>query len=162
MITLIVLISFYLEGILGNIINTNYLIPLFSILSLIIIYPYLFNQKKEYFIICFIIGILYDISYTDTLFLNAFIFLIIGYIISVINIFITNNILNVTIMSIIIVSLYRIFTYLVLIFINYIDKDINMLINSITSSLLINIVYIIIMYIITDLISKKKGIYKMD
>lgn len=162
MIILITLISFYLEGILSNVINLNYLIPLFTLLSLVIIYPYLFNRKKDYFIICFIIGFLYDIGYTDTLFLNAFIFLLIGYIIYLINIFITNNIFNVTIISIIIIIIYRIITYLVLIFINYLTPDIDLLIKSIMNSISINIIYILFMYKITDLISRKKGIYKMD
>ena len=162
MIIFIILISFYLEGILSNIINISFLIPLFTLLSLIIIYPYLFNRKKDYFIICFIIGLLYDIGYTDTIFLNAFIFLLIGYIIHLINIVITNNWFNVMIISLFVITIYRIITYLVLIFINYLKPDIELLKNSILNSLIINIIYIIIIYKITDIISRKKGIYKMN
>lgn len=162
MIILIILVSFYLEGILSNIINISFLIPLFTILSLIIIYPYLYNRKKNYFIICFIIGLLYDIGYTDTLFLNAIIFLLIGYIIHLINIVITNNWFNVVIISLFIITIYRIITYLVLIFINYITPNLNILINSILNSILINIIYIIVTFKITDRISRKKGIYKMN
>lgn len=162
MIILIILISFYLEGIVSNFVDLNYLQPLFTLLSIIIIYPYLFNRKRDYFIICFITGLLYDITYTDTIFLNAFIFILMGYIIYLINIFITNNKLNVIFISFITIILYRIITFLVLIFINYINKEINLLINSITSSILINIIYIFLTYIITNRISIKKGIYKMD
>jgi len=162
MIILILLISFYLESTLSNIINMNYLIPLFTLLSLIIIYPYLFNRKRDYYIISFIIGLLYDITYTDTIFLNSFIFLLISYIIHLINIVITNNSFNVIIISLIIIIIYRLITYLVLVFINYITPNINTLINSILSSILINIIYIVVTFKITDTISKKRGIYKMN
>ncbi|MBP3461359.1 MAG: rod shape-determining protein MreD [Bacilli bacterium] len=159
MIILILIISFYLEGILSNIGN---ILPLFTLISLIIIYPYLYNLKKDYYKICFIIGLLYDVAYTDTLFLNAFIFLIIGFFIIKINIIMTNNIFNVALISLIVVILYRILVFIILIFINYIDIDINSFFVSIINSLFINILYGMLLYKITDLISKKKGIYKMD
>lgn len=159
MIILILIISFYLEGILSSIGN---ILPLFTLISLIIIYPYLYNLKKDYYKICFIIGLLYDVAYTDTLFLNAFIFLIIGFFIIKINIIMTNNIFNVALISLIVVILYRILVFIILIFINYIDIDINSFFVSIINSLFINILYGMLLYKITDLISKKKGIYKMD
>ncbi len=162
MIILIILLSFYLEGIVNSFINIDYLVPLFTMLSLIIVYPYLYNKKKLYIMICFITGLLYDIGYTDTLFLNATIFTLIGYIIMVLNKFITNNKFNVALISIILIILYRVITYIILNFINYVNKDINLLLNSIIDSILINIIYIVILYIITDIIANKKGIYKLD
>lgn len=161
MIIIILLLSFYLEGAISSI-TTNFLIPLFTLISLIIIYPYLYNLKKDYYIICFIMGLLYDIAYTDTLFLNAIIFLFIGFIILKINIFFTNNIFNTILMSIIIISIYRIITYVFLGFINYINLDITDLIYSIKDSLIINIIYCIITFKISNYIANKKGIYKMN
>lgn len=161
MILPIVLISFYLEGILSKI-SFNFLTPLTTLMSLILIYPYLNDSKKEYYISCFSIGLLYDIGYTNTMFLNAFIFLLLGFFITKINIYIKNNSFNVILMSLIIIILYRLITYLILVFIDYLNFNINTLLNSIIYSLLLNFIYISILYKITDIISKKKGIIKKD
>ena len=161
MILLFTLISFYLEGIF-SLININYLIPLFTLMSLILIYPYVYHIKKDYYKICFFLGLLYDITYTDTLFLNAFIFLFIGYIITKISKIIKNNIYNNILISIIIISIYRIVTYIILLVINYTKFDILNLVFSIINSTLLNILYIIITYPILTLVTKKRGIYKLN
>lgn len=162
MIIIILLISFYLEGVVSNILNISFLIPSFTVISLMIIYPYLYNLKKDYYKICFIIGLLYDIAYTDTIFLNAFIFLLIGFIISKVNNIVTNNIFNMIPLSILVIILYRTITYTILLFTNYSILSINDLFNSIINSLLLNIIYGILLYKIADIIGKRKGIYKMN
>mgnify|MGYP002624595016 CR=1 FL=1 len=158
----IVIFSFYLEGILSKVTNTTFLIPLTTLMSLIIIYPFCNKMKKEYYLICFIIGLIYDIAYTNTLFLNACLFLLIGYLINLINIIITNNIFNVMIIGLIIIIIYRILNYFILVFIDYLEYDITLLIKSILSSILLNLLYVGILYKIIDKISKKYRIYKKD
>jgi rod shape-determining protein MreD len=157
---LINIISFYLEGILSRFTVNSLFVPLFTLISLIIIYPFLFCYKKDYYILCFILGLLYDISYTSTIFLNAFIFLLIGFIIVKLNLFITNNKFNVIILSIFIILIYRIITYIVLIMIGYLKFNINDLINSILNSIIINIIYSYFLFIIIDKISTKRNIVK--
>lgn len=115
----------------------------------------MYNNKK-YYIICFIIGLIYDISYTNTGILNAFIFLLLGYIVSILNTYIKNNWISIIIISIIIIVLYRIITYFTLIFIDYFNFDMDTLINSIIYSLLFNILYILLMYIITNKVKKRR------
>lgn len=163
-IYLIIFISFYLDGIVSNFIsiNTDLLNPLLTLVTLIIIYPYFYNNEKKYYLICFLVGILYDIIYTNTLGLNAIIFLIIGFFVKKINIFISNNFINVSFISLIIIILYRVISFFILILIGYINLDFNKLLHSITSSLLLNIIYTIILYLITDNISRKKHITKID
>lgn len=160
MILIILLFSFYLEGILSIIININFLLPLTTLVSLIIIYPYLFGNRKIYYLICFITGILYDISYTNTLFLNAFTFLLLGFIISFIYLY--SNTLKLIIITIIIIVLYRFIIYGILVFIDYTSFNIMILLRSILYSLLFNIIYILLMFKITDILSRKNGIYKID
>lgn len=162
MILGIVIFSFYLEGILSKTIDICFLIPLTTVMSLILIYPYLYNCKKNYYIICFITGLIYDITYTNTFMLNASIFLLLGYLIFNINIIITNNSFNVILIGLLIIFIYRILTYLILVFIDYTEFSINVLFKSIGFSLLFNIIYISLMYKMTDVISKKIGIYKKD
>ena len=163
-IYLIVFISFYLDGIVSNFIsiNTTLLNPLLTLATLVIIYPYFYNNEKKYCFICFLVGILYDIIYTNTLGLNAMIFLIMGFFVKKINVFISNNSINVSFISLVIIVLYRIISFFTLTLIGYINLDFNILLHSITSSLLLNIIYTIMLYLITDNISRKKHIVKID
>lgn len=155
-----VIISFFLDSILTSLIPIDsILLPLFSLISLIIIYPYFHKEENSYLIFSFLLGLVYDIVYTDTIFLNAFIFLLIGFCIKLINEYISNNVFNVSIMSLLVVTIYRIITYFVLVIINYLKYDFNDLLVSIYSSLILNVFYGILLYLITDFISKK---YKID
>ena len=99
--------------------NTILFESLFTLISLIIIYPYFHNKERNYFILSFLIGLLYDIVYTNTFLFNAIMFLIIAYIIKKINSYISNNYINVAIISLIIIIIYRLIVYLVLCLINY-------------------------------------------
>ena len=151
---IVVLFSFLLEGILSNFINgISYLNPLFTIISLIIIYPFLYNKKNNYYKIIFITGIIYDIVYTNTLFFNALIFMLIGFLIIQTNRLLSKNIINIFLISILIIIFYRIATYTLLVLIGYIKNDIYNLFNSIHSSIVINILYGMILF---KLINHKK------
>ena len=162
--TIIVLLSFMAEGIISNYISMNTIIfePLFTLISLIIIYPYFHNKEKKYFILSFSMGLLYDIVYTNTFLFNAIMFLIIAYIIKKINSYISNNYINVAIISLIIIIIYRLIVYLVLCLINYFNFDIRSLLYSIADSLVLNMIYSVVLYLITDYISRKKHITKID
>ena len=67
--------SFLLEGIMSNIFpstlsNISYFTTIYIIISFAIIYPY-FDNDKKFFILIFIFGILFDILYTSTIFVNT-------------------------------------------------------------------------------------------
>lgn len=152
---MIVVISFLLDNLVSNFISIKGIFyPLFSLLSLVIVYPY---NKKNYLKISFIIGLLYDITYTDTLFLNAFIFLISAYFIKQIFKKIEYNYISYLFASLLIILFYRISTYSILLIITYTSFDISILLKSIYSSIIINIIYLTIVYIIINrkLIFKK-------
>ena len=71
MIWFVLLFSFLLEAAFTNIVSTNsFLIPLFSITSLVLIYPYFKNKNINYFIVCLILGSFYDIVFADSIFVN--------------------------------------------------------------------------------------------
>jgi len=155
-----VIISFFLDSILTSFIPIDsILLPLFSLISLIIIHPYFHKEENSYLIFSFLLGLLYDIVYTDTIFLNAFIFLLLAFIIKLINDYISNNMFNVSIMSLLLVIIYRTITYFVLVIINYLTYDFHDLLVCIYSSLILNVFYAILLYLITDFVSKK---YKID
>ena len=62
---IIVLISFILEGIISKYIPMNTVLfeSFFTVISLIIIYPYFHNEEKKYFTLAFFTGLFYDIVY---------------------------------------------------------------------------------------------------
>ncbi len=158
-----IVISILLETNLSNILSLNsYSFPLFTLTSLVLIYPFFNNNNKQYLKYALITGLLYDIILTDTLFLNMFIFLIIAQIIKKINITLSNNIINVMLITIIIITTYLSITYIVLYLIGYHQFKLSILVTTILKSYLVNIIYSIILYTITDKISQKYKISKID
>lgn len=144
MIYLILLVSFFLDGVVSFIFNNNILFnSLFSLMSLIIVFRYYKRREDlKYLITISFVGLLIDIVYTDTLFLNAGIYLIVGIVIVKYYKFFTYNLLNSIILSIIIISLYRLLNFLVLSNTGIINIDFYKLVESIYSSLFLNLIYI--------------------
>ncbi len=161
LIYIILFISFYLEGIISNLVsvNTRYLNPLFSLVTIISIYPFFIENKIKYYKICIIYGIIYDLIYTNTIFLHGLLFFIIGYIVNYLYKNLTNHLLNVILITFMIIIIYRIINYiLICITSNYIFIPIYM-IKSITTSILLNIIYI---SILNFLLKDKYHYYKIQ
>ncbi len=163
MIIFIIVLSLFLESILSSLIPLNsFFTPLFSVVSLILIYPYFANDDKSYLKTCALIGLIYDIVFTNTLFFNMITFTLIGLIIKLINVVLSNNFINVMFMTLINITLYLLITYLILIIIGYKTFNLKYLTITISKTLILNILYSLIVYIITDKISKKHKILKID
>ncbi len=158
MIIWLSIVSFFLDGILSRYISPNSLfLPLFTIVSLVIIYPY-FNDNARYFKYIAIMGLLYDIAYMDLLFYNCFIFVILGFVNIFIQYLLSNSVYINVMISTIIIILYRISNFIYANIVGYVScKD---LFVTIYSSLLLNIIYCIILYNISDYFSKKYKILK--
>lgn len=144
MIYLILVISFLLDNLISFFLNTNLLFnPLLSLVSLIIIFRY-YHKKDEnkYLITSFVLGLVYDIVCTDTVFLNAGIYLLLSlFIIKFYKIF-SYNLLNSAILLIIVIIIYRSITFLVLSNFNFISFNLYHLLQSIYSSLILNLLYL--------------------
>ena len=164
MIYLILVISFLLDNLISFFLNTNLLFnPLLSLVSLIIIFIYYprpprgrtapvcqtfryiyYHRKNEnkYLITSFVLGLVYDIVCTDTIFLNAGIYLLLSlFIIKFYKIF-SYNLLNSAILLIIVIIIYRSITFLVLSNFNFISFNLYHLLQSIYSSLILNLLYL--------------------
>ena len=79
----ILITSFLLDGILSN--YLDYMLgditlfnPLLTIIALLIIYPFFRKNDNQYLVIAFITGFLYDLFYTNLLFTNAILFLLLA------------------------------------------------------------------------------------
>ena len=147
MIYVILIISLLLECAISNIISLNSIFnPLFLIISLGLLYPYLKKDSTKYLIICSISGLIYDTIFYNSIFLNTISFFILGLIIILLNKYLSKNILNSVIISIIVITLYRLISYSILCIIGYTSFNIMILLKSIYTSLIINIIYEIILY----------------
>lgn len=131
---MILFISLILETIVSNVVGINSIfIPLFFIVSLILIYP-----KEDYLIICFICGLIYDICFYNSLFINTISFILIGLLIPNLKKY------NIYFKSIIVIIFYRFISYFMLVLIGYTKFNINLLFKSIYSSIILNIIFIIL------------------
>lgn len=164
MIYIILIISFLLDSFFLSVIGPNsILFPLCSLMSLTIIYPFL--KKTEYnkfLIICIFMGMLYDVVFTGTPLLNIGLFLLTGIIIKLVFRVFSNNFVSNILTGILIIFIYRTFNYLILCLAKYVDFSILALIRGIYSSLIINIIYIIISYSLGLLISNKFKIQRFS
>lgn len=150
-------ISLILDGILSVMLNNgSILLPLFSLVSLIIVYPYL-TKKENIFIYSMIIGYLYDIVYTQTPFLNTILFIVLSIGIYCYYNFLPISFFNSLVLVLITILLFRIFTYFILVFVGVINTDYQLLFESIYASLLSNIIYYVMVSFILKRYFNKKG-----
>lgn len=146
------IISFLLDGLLSNymsinIIDPSYFRTIYSIISLVIIYNY-FDNNTKYLKILLVLGMFFDIVYTNTFLLNVVIFLIIYLIIKKINIFIPNNIFTINLKSILSITIYHILSYLILLLSNYHNYSIRLLTLILSRSIIVTIIYTTISYLV--------------
>ena len=146
---IILLISLFLELALSNVLP-NILIPLFLLTSLTFVYPCFKKNNFNFFIVCTISGLFYDII-INSMFINTICFGICSGIIILIYNYLKYNIFNSNIINIIIIMVYRIISYLLLCVLDYINFNISKLLEGIYNSLIINIIYGIIIYFIINL-----------
>lgn len=155
MICFILIFSFLLEAAFTNIVSGNsFLIPLFTITSLVLIYPYFKNKNINYIIVCLILGLFYDIAFADSIFVNVISFGLLGGIIILCYNYVKYNIYTANIINVILLISYRIISYIILLSINYISFNNKIFFSGIYKSLLINIIYGILLYIIIELLAK--------
>ncbi len=153
-IIIISIISIIVDGILTNYLpylvnDLTLFTPMFTVILTFILYPLFFKNNKNYLIYLFILGIIYDLLYTNLLFFNGFIFVFLGYI----SIFIYKNFP---------VTVFRVMFYLILIIIIYestfalcilifdlVPITFDRLIYKISHSIILNIIYGLVIYLIT-------------
>ena len=163
---IITTISMLFDSLLSNYIsisamNNVYLIPMFTIASLIIIYPY-FEEKKDFIKICILFGFIYDILFTNTLGLNVSLFFIIGYIITLLDDILSNTLFSIIIKMLIIVLVYDSLSYFILLLLDYMNYSIIALLIKLSKSILLNLIYIIILYFSTNAFAKIFSIKKLN
>ncbi len=158
---IIVIISFLLDGILSNFLpfmmnDLSFFTPFFTLISIIIIYPFFDKEERKYYILVGIVGFLYDLFYTNLLFANTIFFLLIAFIISYIYKKIQVNLLTNLFLIILTLLLYHLIFTLSLFIFNVVPVSIDSFLYLISHSLLLNIIYGEILYLICKYLPHKK------
>ena len=152
---IILRISFLLEGVISNFVSINgFMAPLFTLVSLIVIYP-LFDDVSEYYKYVFVTGLVYDLFYTDTIIFHAIIFCFMAFIITRMNLVLSDNYINFLIIMAICILIYRTFTYSLLVLVSSVSFSFIALILSILKSLIINLIYSAILFFVLKKVRKK-------
>ena len=155
MIYALIIFSFLFESVITNIVPLNsFLVPLFFLTSLSILYPYFKSNNVSFIINCMVCGLIYDIAFGDSVFINTLSFGICGLSIICGYHFMKYTIYTSSFVNILSIVVYRIVSYFLLLILDYISFNMLSLFSGIYNSLLINLVYGIIIYLIMDLLAK--------
>ena len=135
------IISLFLELLFNQMIpKTTFVLPLFTLVSLLFI-----KKDHKYYIYLFILGFIYDLFFTEIIFLHSIIFLLLGVLIKLFkrNIF----------LLIAIITIYQIVIYAIYSLLNIININILELLFIMSHYYILNIVY----YYILSIIYRKKS-----
>lgn len=146
------ILAYYLPSYFDN-------ISLFYPMLTVSLIPFLFYERtKEYYELIFILGLIYDIFYSNIFLFNALIFLLLGKIdIKIMKNF-KNNLFMYLLLIITNIILYDIINFFLILITNYSMVNINQLIYKIEHSLLLNILSGFVFYF---WFKKSKTIHKM-
>lgn len=148
MIEFILVVSFLLDGTISMLVSTSsLLLPVCTITSFIIIYPFFKNNLVKYLLYLGIVGILYDICYGDIYLLNVIIFCILGLLIKLLDYLFTSNIFTNILKIVILIICYRIISYIVALILGG-SISLSLLFTSIYKSLILNVIYGTLLYAI--------------
>lgn len=156
----IVFISLILDGITTNYLpylvnNLSPLTPLLTITSLVIIYPFYKKKIKKYYALAIMLGLLYDLMYTNLFLTNAAIFLILSIIINDIYKSFNINGFRIILYVAFIICTYEVILATTLIVFNIVPITVQSLLYKIANSLVLNLMYGQLLYNIIRLIPKK-------
>ena len=161
MLTIIILIiSILLDGILTNYLpflvnDLSYFTPLLTVVTIFILYPLNRKTENKFLLTIFVTGIIYDLLYTNLLFLNGLLFLIIIFISKYIYKNFEITWFKLIIYVIIIVSIYESMYAGILFIFRVVPITLNKLYYKITHTLLLNIIYTEILHLIIKFLPKK-------
>ena len=141
---MISLLSIILDLLLNNYIKTESLfLSLFTVLSIIFI-----KRNKMYYLKIFIIGVIYDLIFTNYYILNGFIFLLLGFFINFYYKKIKYGIINNLLLGLIIFVIYQLILFIVLNVTNINILSFNEFIFITKHFIISSVLYIIILSII--------------
>lgn len=156
---IILLLSMLIQGTISNYIGYTYSdLSIFStiyvLVALLILNPY-FENKKKYFILLIVFGLIIDITYTNTFILNIILFIICYYISKTFHSFFPYNCITISISNLLSIFSYHLITFVFLNLLKYDAYSFSVLFKILSHSILMTLIYSNIIYISITLIYKK-------
>ena len=146
MTIILIVSSILLDGVLSTYITTtSFFLPLLTLTSLYLVYPYYKKREKIYKGLLILSGIVYDLLYTNLLFLHAIVFFLIGILIQHIYKNYQQNIVTKIIYLIVLIVVYESMLSLVFWIFKTTIVTIAKVLYKITHSLIINVIYVILL-----------------
>ena len=157
---IIVIFSLIIDGLLTNYLpflvnDLSLFTPLLTVVSVFMIYPFFRKKEVNYFIFVAITGIVYDLLYTNLLFFNALLFLVIA----LISRFVYKNygitFIRLIIYIVVIIVVYEGLTALLLLIFNLVPVTFSRVSYKINHSLLLNVIYGELILLLYKILPKK-------
>lgn len=153
------LISTLIQGIISNYIgytfnNLSWFLTVYPLINILILAPY-FDNKKKYFALIVIFGLLTDIVYGNTFILNTSLFLACYQLSKFFHSFFPYNLLTINISNLLNIFFYHFVTFLILTVLRYDNYTWSILLKVLTHSIIMTIIYSSIVYLIISAINKK-------
>lgn len=157
---IIIAISFIIDGILTNflpygVMDLSLFTPLTTIIALITVYPFFYHQEKKYLIVSVITGLLYDLFYTNLLFFNAILFFVLAFVCMKLYKVLGDGPFRIIFNIVILIILYELLTVGIILIFNLVPITYSRVVYKISHSLLLNIIYGEVIYLIRRLLPKK-------
>lgn len=156
---IILLISTLIQGIISNYLgyicdSLSIFSTVYVLIALLVLNPY-FENKKKYFVLLIIFGLIVDITYTDTFLFNTCLFAGIYYFSKFFHFFFPYNWITISISNLFSVFIYHIVSFLFLTILGYDNYTLFSLLKILSHSIFMTIVYSNIIYTIVALITEK-------
>ena len=156
----IMIVSLLLDGLLSNFLpylvgDLTYFTPLFTLVSIFIIFPFYRKKEKTYLITAFLLGFCYDLFYTNLVFFNAVLFFFIAYLSMRVQKIFPIHFFSIILYTILIVSVYEGISGGILFLYNMVPVTFSKILYKISHSILLNVIYVEVIYFILNLIPKR-------
>ncbi len=155
------IVSLFLDGILSNFLpftvgNLSYFTPLFTVMSLFLIYSF-FKKKdrKKYFYVIIIFGFIYDLLYTNLLFYHAILFIILGWVVVLLHKYLDTNYAMLLIEGAILVVCYQTFSTMLMVAFQIVPVTFYDFLYLVEHTMLINILYLELGFFLIRMLFKK-------
>ena len=153
---IIIIISLLLDGLLTNFFpyvgSLSIFTPLLTVVAISIVYPLFRKKENKYLLTLFIVGIIYDLLYTNLYFIDGVLFFIIGLISIKLYKYLEIDNIKILLLSLIVIVVYEVLLFLIIFVFRITDVTLFRLIYKISHTILLNILYGEILYIIITLL----------
>lgn len=148
---LIIIFSLFLDFLLSNINYSllSYFYPMITITTIVYLSNLYTNpNRSNYYLLVFLTSIIYDSIFVGNLLITVSSFMIVAILNMFLKHHLRSNLFNNILMLILSIILYEVFILLLLFVVGYKSFEFSMLLYKITHSLLLNTIYIVIMFLV--------------